>query len=648
MRAVPKFTWGAIFADREAARFRRVATAAAELTGLALPPEAAALLADQRLAEETFVMWDLIHDRTHMHGDLPFDPFMIKQRMPYFLYSLEELRCDLTAFREAVRLEGTGIGHARLVQYAILFDRIFRFAITGSRVRNYDGLGGQLLFAWLHQRRVLHWTDNRLTVDWADVADAVTALGEAIDDLYWRSIDRPEDRPLAGRLRPGQLDADAAPGVGVGAGCRRAAGGRPAEGPHRRGAARRVPAVDVLRGAVAQARRRGPGHRRYHRDLTGLSGGGGTIGRVTTLHDPTRRGFASDNYAGVHPEVLQALADANGGHQIAYGDDVYTARLHEVMAAHFGAGVEVFPVFNGTGANVLSLQSMLPRWGGVVCAETAHINVDENGAPERVGGIKLLTVPTPDGKLTPELIDRQAYGFGDEHRAQPLAVSITQSTELGTLYTPGPRSARSPTTHTGLGMTLHLDGSRISNAAAALGLPLAAFTTDVGVDVLSFGGTKNGLLAAEAVVVLEPRRRHRAEVPAQDEHAAGVEDAVLLRAAHRAARGRPLAAVGAARERDGGPADRRGRRPGRGHGDPADGGQRGVRGAAAGRRRSGPRAVHVLRLGRSRRRGALDVRLGHHRGRRRRIRPVTQGGSRRVEWWGCLRRHNLGEGGPVP
>ncbi len=173
------------------------------------------------------------------------------------------------------------------------------------------------------------------------------------------------------------------------------------------------------------------------------------------------------------------------------------------MASHFGAGVEVFPVFNGTGANVLSLQSMLPRWGGVVCAETAHINVDENGAPERVGGIKLMTVPTPDGKLTPELIDRQAHGFGDEHRAQPLVVSITQSTELGTLYTPDQIRAIADHAHR-LGMTLHLDGSRISNAAAALGLPLAAFTTDVGVDVLSFGGTKNGLLAAEAVVVLNP------------------------------------------------------------------------------------------------------------------------------------------------
>ncbi len=189
---VPKFSWGAIFADREAARFRSVAGVAAATTGLALPPEAARLLADQTLAEQTFVMWDLIHDRTHMHGDLPFDPFMIKQRMPYFLYSLEELRCDLTAFREAVRLEGTGIGHARLVQYAILFDRIFRFPITGTRTRNYDGLGGQLLFAWLHQRHVLNWTDNRLSIEWTELAPAVLELGQAIEELYWRSIDRPK------------------------------------------------------------------------------------------------------------------------------------------------------------------------------------------------------------------------------------------------------------------------------------------------------------------------------------------------------------------------------------------------------------------------------------------------------------------------
>ncbi|VXB54106.1 DUF6421 family protein [Arthrobacter sp. 8AJ] len=194
----PTFTWGAIFADREAARFRRVLKAAAAITSLELPEGAAELLVDQDLTEATFVMWDLIHDRTHMRGDLPFDPFMIKQRMPYFLYSLEELRCDLTAFRESVRIEKDDAAdpearrHARLVQYAIIFDRIFRFAITGSRVRNYDGLGGQLLFAWLHQQHVLHWTDTRLTIDWDEVADAVIALGASIDDLYWRSIDRPK------------------------------------------------------------------------------------------------------------------------------------------------------------------------------------------------------------------------------------------------------------------------------------------------------------------------------------------------------------------------------------------------------------------------------------------------------------------------
>ncbi|WP_371863653.1 DUF6421 family protein [Cellulomonas soli] len=192
VREVPAFTWGAIFADREAARFRRVVRAAAETTRLALPPDAARLLADQRLAEETFVLWDLVHDRTHMRGDLPFDPFMIKQRMPYFLYSLEELRCDLTAFRAAVRLEAEGVPHARLVQYAVLFDRLFRFPVTGGRVRNYDGLGGQLLFAWLHRHGVLHWTDSRLTLDWPRVPDAVLALGEQIEQLYWRSIDRPK------------------------------------------------------------------------------------------------------------------------------------------------------------------------------------------------------------------------------------------------------------------------------------------------------------------------------------------------------------------------------------------------------------------------------------------------------------------------
>ncbi|MFC1420575.1 threonine aldolase family protein [Streptacidiphilus cavernicola] len=220
-------------------------------------------------------------------------------------------------------------------------------------------------------------------------------------------------------------------------------------------------------------------------------------------HDPSVRGFASDNYAGVHPEVLAALALANGGHQIAYGEDDYTVHLQDVFRRHFGPRAEAFPVFNGTGANVVALQSLLPRWGAVIAAESAHINVDECGAPEKVAGIKLLTVPTPDGKLTPELIDRQAFGWGDEHRAQPLAVSITQSTELGTLYTADEIRAICDHAHE-RGMLVHVDGSRMANAAASLNLPLRAFTTDAGVDVLSFGGTKNGLLLGEAVVVLNP------------------------------------------------------------------------------------------------------------------------------------------------
>jgi threonine aldolase len=224
---------------------------------------------------------------------------------------------------------------------------------------------------------------------------------------------------------------------------------------------------------------------------------------VTRIHDAAVRGFASDNYSGIHPDVLAAIAAANDGHQVAYGEDAYTARLNEVITDRFGDGAEGFPVFNGTGANVVGLQSMLPRWGAVVAASSAHINVDEGGAPERVAGIKLLTVPTEDGKLTPELVDREAWGWGDEHRAQPLVVSITQSTELGTVYTPAEVRALADHAH-GLGMRLHMDGARLSNAAASLGLPLRDFTSDAGVDVLSLGGTKNGAMLAEAIVVLDP------------------------------------------------------------------------------------------------------------------------------------------------
>jgi threonine aldolase len=220
-------------------------------------------------------------------------------------------------------------------------------------------------------------------------------------------------------------------------------------------------------------------------------------------HDPRVRGFASDNYAGIHPEVLAAIAAANGGHQPAYGDDAYTHHLADVFRAHFGERAEVYPVLNGTGANVVSLQAMTDRWEAVICAESAHINVDECGAPEKVAGLKLMTLPAPDGKLTPALVDRHAWGWGDQHRAQPRVVSFAQSTELGTVYTPEEIAALTAHAHE-RGMRVHMDGSRLANAAAALGVPLRALTTDAGVDVLSFGGTKNGAMLGEAVVVLDP------------------------------------------------------------------------------------------------------------------------------------------------
>lgn len=189
-REVVKFTWGGIFCDREAARFRHVSRAAAERLRLALPPEAELLLADQRLAQETFVLWDLVHDRTHSHGDLPFDPFMIKQRMPYWMYGLEELRCDLSTFRETTALEEQGVVLAPYVRHAILFDRLFRFPTTGERVRNYDGLAGQIIFAWLHKAGVVRWTDNTLVIDWSRVQETMDALCDEVETLYREGIDR--------------------------------------------------------------------------------------------------------------------------------------------------------------------------------------------------------------------------------------------------------------------------------------------------------------------------------------------------------------------------------------------------------------------------------------------------------------------------
>jgi hypothetical protein len=186
----PVNNFGAIFCDRESARLRRVAAEAADLLALNLPPDAARMLASPEIAQPAYILWDLIHDRAHSHGELPFDPFMIRQRSPYWMYSLEELRCDLTAFAQSLELEADGVRFARYVQYAILLDRLLRFPITGSRVRNYDGLGGQLLFAWLHRRGDLSWADNRLTVNWDSVGEGVVALREQIEALYRHGIDR--------------------------------------------------------------------------------------------------------------------------------------------------------------------------------------------------------------------------------------------------------------------------------------------------------------------------------------------------------------------------------------------------------------------------------------------------------------------------
>ena len=213
-----------------------------------------------------------------------------------------------------------------------------------------------------------------------------------------------------------------------------------------------------------------------------------------------RRGFASDNQAGVHPEVMAAIAAANEGHATAYGGDPWTAQAQQRFIDHFGPAAQAYPVFNGTGANVLCLEALTRPWQGVVCARSAHLNVDECGAPERAGR-KLLVVDTPDGRLTPELVAPLLVRIGDEHVVQPRVISITQSTELGTVYAPGAIAALAEWAHAH-GMLLHVDGARLCNAAAALGVPLRALTTDAGVDALSFGGTKNGVMGAEAVVLL--------------------------------------------------------------------------------------------------------------------------------------------------
>ncbi len=217
------------------------------------------------------------------------------------------------------------------------------------------------------------------------------------------------------------------------------------------------------------------------------------------MNNKVYRGFASDNNAGIHPQLLESIANANLGHTIAYGDDIYTKRAEESFKKHFGSKLEVFFVLTGTAANVLSLASANQSHHAVICADTAHINIDECGAPEKFTGSKLLTIATTNGKITPVEVTKYFHGIGFEHHVQPRVISISQPTEMGTVYKVDEIKALAKLAHDN-NMVLHMDGARLANAAVTLDLPLRAFTVDAGVDVLSFGGTKNGMLFGESVV----------------------------------------------------------------------------------------------------------------------------------------------------
>ena len=217
-----------------------------------------------------------------------------------------------------------------------------------------------------------------------------------------------------------------------------------------------------------------------------------------------RRSFASDNNAGVHPEIVDAIRTVNEGHVVAYGDDEITARAVKHFKKHFGKDIEVFFVFGGTGANTLGLKAITKPYQAVVCAETAHINVDECGAPEKFTGCKLLAQQTPDGKLRLEQLEPLVHVFGNEHHVQPRVVSISQATEMGTVYRKDELKAIAKFAHAN-NMLLHVDGARLANAAASLDTSLKSITVDAGVDVLSFGGTKNGMIYGEAVVFFDPK-----------------------------------------------------------------------------------------------------------------------------------------------
>lgn len=216
-----------------------------------------------------------------------------------------------------------------------------------------------------------------------------------------------------------------------------------------------------------------------------------------------KRGFASDNNSGVHPQILKAIVEVNNGHVTGYGTDDYTQKAITIFKEYFGEDTDVYFVFNGTGANILSLSTLSHPFHSIICPTTAHIMTDECGAPEKLTGCKLLPVDTPDGKLTPELIKPYLHGFDFEHHSQPGIISISQVTEMGTLYSVEEIKKITELAHS-FGMYVHLDGARIANAAAALALPFRTFTRDAGVDVVSFGGTKNGIMFGEAVLFFNP------------------------------------------------------------------------------------------------------------------------------------------------
>jgi len=221
----------------------------------------------------------------------------------------------------------------------------------------------------------------------------------------------------------------------------------------------------------------------------------------------TGRSFASDNNAGIHPDVVKAILAANQGHAVGYGDDPYTESAMVKFKQHFGADIDAFIVFNGTAANCLSLKALTDSYHAVICTEAAHIYTDECGAPEKFTGCKLIPIPADDGKLTVAAVERACHGIGDQHHVQPRVISITQSTEMGTVYRPEEIKALARFAHK-RAMFLHMDGARIANAAASMGLTLRQATRDLGVDVLSFGGTKNGLMGAEAVVFFDKKLGH--------------------------------------------------------------------------------------------------------------------------------------------